>query len=99
MKTFQNNSTASVIDQLLTLEDNMLVLMNQLSVSERLEYLNAHIVRMYSSPRRIISAADKIQLVVAHRKGNTLTQEQQERIKLLTDITNKFYDLENGNNE
>jgi hypothetical protein len=89
----------SVLQQLHNLEDTMSFLLNRLTPAERISYLNAMIVRMYSSPRKPVSSAEKIQLVLAHRKGSSLSAEQQERIKMLSELTNRLYDLENGSND
>lgn len=99
MKKSETNTKNSIAVQLQTLEASILSLLNELSAADRITYMNGMISRMYGSPRKPVSSADRIQLVLAHRKGSTLSAEQQEKIRLLSELTNQLYDLENGSND
>lgn len=99
MKDPETSATDTIYSQLELLESSMQSLLNGLSASERLKYINGLIARMYNTPRNPVSAPERIRLVLAHRKGSTLTAEQQEKIRLLSDLTNRIYDLENGSKD
>ena len=99
MKTPGTHSSETLYSQLQSLEANMQALLQELSPSDRLNYINGLIARMYNSPRNPVAAPDKIRLVLAHRKGSALSAEQQEKIRLLSDLTNQIYNLENGSKD
>lgn len=98
MKTPETSPLESVYNNLNTLETSMRHLLNELSSSDRLTYLNGMIMRLYNVAPQPVSAPDKIRLVLAHRKGSALSAEQQEKIRLLSDLTNQLYDLGDSNN-
>ncbi len=91
------NTSETVNAQLMKLEANLRQLLNQLSPNERLTFLNGMIARMYNTSKTPVSAPERIRLVVAQRKGSTLSSHQQDQLKKLSDLTNQLYYLENGN--
>jgi hypothetical protein len=99
MKKPEMNTTATINAQLMKLEVDLRQLLNQLSPNERLTFLNGMIARMYNTSKTPVSAPERIRLVVAQRKGSTLSSDQQDQLKKLSDLTNQLYDLENGNND
>lgn len=93
MKTPETSPLESVYNNLNTLETSMRHLLNELSSADRIAYLNGMIMRLYNVNPQPVSAPEKIRLVLAHRKGSTLSAEQQEKIRMLSDLTNQLYDL------
>lgn len=84
-----------VLTQLERLEFSMRQLMQHLSPSERLTYLNGLVIRM-SPAQRTASAADKIEFVLQQRSGSSLTNDQREQIRKLAELTSRLYDTTSG---